>query len=197
MYIARVSIEKDFYYSNRLDNPNSHKGLIWKLFESHNLPYNSGGWLYRTDINDEKFYFFIMSKFKPETEYMTTRGIKTDIKYIPDDTFKEGNIYYYRCRVNPVTNRCINGKSKRFPKKNEDVPDWFLKQTTGAAECICKVENTYAQRSYKQGQIITHHCAEVSGTMKVKDNNKFVEMMYNGVGRAKRYGFGLIALSAK
>lgn len=191
MYITRLLIDKRTWYRYNLDNPNAHKGMLWHLFAHHNLPYNSGGFVFRVEKRNENFAIFVLSKLDPKSDELKNDRISVDIKMIPDTIFTNGSRYFFKTRVNPV--RFLNGK--RVPKDSNDVPDWIAKQMEKAAKCICKVENVGVQVSYKNGQVLTHHSVDVRGLVEIINSNAFIDLLTNGIGRARRYGFGLIALN--
>lgn len=127
----------------------------------------------------------ILSNNKPEGEDL-------EIKEIPDDYVSEGE-YRFRVKVNAV----VTKNKKRIPLVGDkQVREWFLKRAAswGVEVLSMDVLNTEKSISYKEGSCVTVCGSDVVGILKVVDADILRKVFENGIGKARRLGYGMIQL---
>ena len=192
MYLTRILIGHQDWHRRRLDNPNAWKGMLWHLFDHYSLPHNSGGYLFRVDKKGEYRIVLVVSGLAPNLKTIVGKDIEIKSKFISDSVFIRGAKYRFFTRVNPVITR----NSRREPYSNKDIPNWISKQMGDAARCcFCKIENVGVQWCLKDNMAIPQHSVDISGLLEVSDPKKFVDLICKGIGKSRRYGFGMISIS--
>lgn len=167
-----------------------HLGLhriIYKIFAGHDrVLYADKG------IQSGFRKVVVLSDKAPENNdfYMET-------KTIPDAFFKLG-AYRFQIDINPVKR---NKESRKLvPITNYDeIASWFADkakkwgfETAASALTVNSISAIKFQKN--DGNIVTINSANISGTIKVTDEELFIKSFRDGLGRAKAYGQGLLQL---
>jgi len=190
LYMARVVVlDTDQSWMELHENPNAWKGLLWRIFSHLGLPENEGGYVFRETFKMDCVDFFVLSPHRPDVMAYGRRPIKVDMKEVGVGAFPCGSRFRFVSRFCPTR----KSDGKRMKIMEEEVPAWLGKQMAGAAtvqECVV-VDRGY-QEARKGEQIIGHSWVDVEGVLEVVDSGLFIDKLGSGVGRGKRYGFGLI-----
>jgi len=108
--------------------------------------------------------------------------------------------YRFQLRANPT--RRENASRKRLPLRTvEEQKAWLMRKATqggfiidGDALQILPIGREWF-RIEKRGQQGVHHAVDFEGVLKVVDRTLFQEAFARGIGSAKGFGFGLLALA--
>jgi CRISPR system Cascade subunit CasE len=173
--------------------------LIWKAFPGRDG--QARDFLTRLDKRerDQKFRLLIVSARPPvrpsiwceELEAWQTREITT--------SFLAHRHYRFQLRANPTKRE--NVSRKRLPLRTaQEQGDWLKRkaQLNGFAvnEDLLRIipEGREWFRVEKRGQAGVHHAVEFEGVLGVTDPVAFQGAFAKGIGSAKGFGFGLLAL---
>jgi CRISPR-associated protein Cas6/Cse3/CasE subtype I-E len=105
-------------------------------------------------------------------------------KKIDLETFEEGEELFFTLVVNPT--KRIKGKRVAVTNFN----DWFHKKLEGI-EVTTKEFRDLGVVKNKNGSL-SHRLYQVSGSLKIKSKEKFLEILCRGVGSSKGFGFGML-----
>ena len=111
-------------------------------------------------------------------------------------TFSPGTYRIDVC-ANIVRNVFVNGKTKDIPLiKEEDISDWFNKRADSFGvvvnTVVIKGNESYRFRQKKNNNQITAVVNNVSVICQLKNEENFKNMVFNGIGAQKKFGFGLV-----
>jgi CRISPR system Cascade subunit CasE len=204
-YIAQVTV--DFATAARLglrDCYDWHQA-VWKAF-----PGRDGGrrnFLMRLDQRREGFRLLIVSPVQPvRPEWCPTDAESWKTKPIPETYFTRGRYAFQLC-ANPtkkvskgLADGTLTKNGRRVPlTRREELLEWI--QRKGAEGGFIVDEATLRAfsrgREYfeKKGQTGLHSAVEFQGVLRVADPAKFRETFTRGIGSAKAFGFGLLAIT--
>ena len=176
---------------------------VWQAFKSRDG--EKRDFLSRVDEADEAYRLVIVSSAAPaKPDWCPTDCFKT--KTIPDDFFTAGR-FRFSLLVNPTRkvrgdkegNRTKNGR--RMPiTKREHLIEWMQRKAQVGGFDIADPESlrtvpkprSYFQKGKMQG---VHYAVEFQGVITVTDPALFRTTFTNGIGSAKAFGFGLLALA--
>ena len=176
---------------------------VWQAFKGR-----AGGprdFLSRVDEADEAYRLLIVSPTAPtKPDWCPTDCFQT--KVIPADFFAPGR-FRFSLLANPTRkvrgdkdgNRTKNGR--RLPiTKREDLIAWMQRKGAAGGFDIGDRETLRTiprPRSYfeKKGAHGVHYAVEFQGLLKVTDPAAFHATFTTGIGSAKAFGFGLLALA--
>ena len=169
--------------------------------------------LSRVDEKDDAYRLLVVSATPPrKPDWCPTDCFQT--KPIADAFFEHPR-YRFSLRANP-TKKIIdpdkpkvirpdgridrNKNAKRVPLiRREDLLAWLNRKAGdgGFAVDIEAVHTVPRGREYffKPGARGVHHAVEFRGVLEVTDRPKFRETFVRGIGSAKAFGFGLLALA--
>ena len=176
---------------------------VWQAFKGRDG--EKRDFLTRVDEMDEAYRLLIVSPEAPaKPDWCPTDCFKT--KVIPDDFFAAGH-FRFSLLANPTRkvrgdkdgNRTKNGR--RMPvTKREDLIAWMQRKAEaggfeiGDPESLRTVPKprSYFQKGATQG---VHYAVEFQGVLAVTDAATFRTTFTTGIGSAKAFGFGLLALA--
>jgi CRISPR system Cascade subunit CasE len=176
---------------------------IWQAFKERDG--KTRDFLSRVDEIDEAYRLLIVSPSPPDKpDWCPTDCFKT--KAIPEDFFM-ANRYHFSLLVNPTRkvrsdkdgNRTKNGR--RLPlTQREDLIAWLQRKAEGGGFQVDDTETlrtipkprSYFRKEKVQG---VHSAVEFQGTLAVTDTKLFRITFTTGIGSAKAFGFGLLALA--
>jgi CRISPR system Cascade subunit CasE len=129
----------------------------------------------------------------PDAQVRHVEGIVSGIK--------EGDAYLFRTRLNPTVavkeewepdgQRRRRGKRRAVGEK--DMKKWL---DNLFAKCGAHAEYSYSyegiRRAVKRGTSVSLASCNVSGVITVQDPEMFRKAVTQGVGHAKRFGFGML-----
>ncbi|HSH39139.1 MAG TPA: type I-E CRISPR-associated protein Cas6/Cse3/CasE [Chthoniobacterales bacterium] len=176
----------------------------WQAFQGRNGQRRD--FLSRVDETDEGYRLLIVSPTAPtKPDWCPTDCFQT--KPIPDDFFSAGG-FRFSLLANPTRKvrgdkegaRTKNGR--RLPiTKREELIAWIQRKGTSGGFDVTDPDKTLRTiprpRSYfeKNGAHGVHYAVEFQGQLKVTDPAAFRSTFTNGIGSAKAFGFGLLALA--
>jgi CRISPR system Cascade subunit CasE len=162
--------------------------------------------LSRMDEIDDAYRLLIVSPAKPtKPDWCPTDCFKT--KEIPADFFAADR-FRFSLLVNPTRKLVVRNDAGERKKngsrvaltKREDLLAWLLRKAEaggfniGDPECIRTIPKprSYFQKGAMQG---VHYAVEFQGILTVTDPALFRATFTTGIGSAKAFGFGLLALA--
>ena len=176
---------------------------VWQAFKGRDG--EKRDFLSRVDEADEAYRLLIVSPAAPgKPDWCPADCFQT--KAIPEDFFTAGR-FRFSLLANPTRkvrgdkdgNRTKNGR--RLPvTKREDLIAWLQRKAEkggfeiGDAETLRTIPKprSYFQKGATQG---VHYAVEFQGVFTVTDPALFRTTFTTGVGSAKAFGFGLLALA--
>lgn len=177
---------------------------VWQAFKGRDG--EKRDFLSRVDEVDDAYRLLIVSPTGPtKPDWCPADCFKT--KAIPDNFFDAG-CFRFSLLANP-TKKLVrpdaDGKMKSTGKrvgltKREDLMAWMQRKAQAGGFDICDAESlrtipkprSYFQKSGMQG---VHYAVEFQGTLTVTDAALFRQTFNTGIGSAKAFGFGLLALA--
>jgi CRISPR-associated protein Cas6/Cse3/CasE subtype I-E len=170
-------------YVERLQRTRGHADIylehqaVWQLVDQHN-----GGarpeFLYRMENGGDYLRLLLMSN----------RALSEHSKAVP--SLVAGSAIAWKLRANPTADI----GSQRTPiYKPGGLQAWAKRKLSGALE-INELNFSIQppNKGYRGGNSITIHSVEFAGTATVSDPVALQSLLLSGVGRAKRFGFGLL-----
>ena len=176
---------------------------VWQAFNGRNGAQRD--FLSRVDEADEAYRLLIVSPIVPtKPDWCPTDCFQT--KAIPADFFAAGR-FRFSLLANPTRkvrgdkdgNRTKNGR--RLPiTKREELIAWMQRKGQAGGFDIGDPETLRTiprPRSYfeKKGAHGVHYAVEFQGALSVTDPAAFHISFTTGIGSAKAFGFGLLALA--
>lgn len=177
---------------------------VWQAFKGRDG--EKRDFLSRVDEADEAYRLLIVSPAAPsKPDWCPSDCFKT--KAIPDDFFTAGS-YRFSLLVNPTKKLVIRNEAGERKKngrrialtKREDLIGWILRKAEAGGFVIGDAESLRTlpkPRSYFQNGAIqgVHYAVEFQGVLTVTDQARFRSTFTTGIGTAKAFGFGLLALA--
>lgn len=186
--------------------------LIWQLFADD--PDRDRDFIFRRMGEDLPPEYLIVSEREPVDEDNFWE-IKTK-EYAPK--ISEGQTLQFSLRANPTVKKngsrhdVVMDARKELEEKGIDEEEWpsrpELAQREGTAWLKSREDqygfqlaedkiriDRYLQYNFKKkrnGREVTLSSLDFNGVLEVADTEKFMDSLFNGIGPAKAYGFGLI-----
>ncbi len=121
---------------------------------------------------------------------------KIRIREFPNQ-YLNASQYAFRITINPTKKESKSGKIISF-KNYQDISSWFCNHSPSwgfkTYESLLQVENIHVVQFKKEKHLITLAKAQISGHLEVTDRELFEKSFYQGIGRAKAFGCGLLQL---
>lgn len=162
--------------------------------------------LWRIDEVHGKKYLLIVSNNKPDTELLEKYGVVGSAATKEYDTFlmkiKQGQYMRFRVVLNPVVS-IFAKNSKRGLVKPHVTSDYqtqfFLDRTikngfSVKPEDVCIVEKGFVPYRKNGQKLIRLAKTAYEGVLEITDSNKFKQILVEGYGKKKAYGFGLMTV---
>jgi len=110
-----------------------------------------------------------------------------------------GGCYHFRLRANPTVKR----EGKRWPIiKDEDLRIWLERKFLVGGARLSGVtiiqegkREAVKRRQIEKNPVMTFSSVRFEGVLQVEDSDKLLELVRQGVGSAKGFGFGLLSLA--
>lgn len=177
---------------------------VWQAFKGRDGTKRE--FLSRVDEIDDAYRLLIVSPTEPtKPDWCPTDCFKT--KAIPEDFFAAGQ-FRFSLLVNPTRKLVVRNEAgarkkngRRIPlTKREDLIVWMQRKAEAGGFDIDDPENlrtipkprSYFQKAGMQG---VHYAVEFQGVLTVTDPPLFRTTFTTGIGSAKAFGFGLLALA--
>lgn len=166
--------------------------------------------LWRIDSLNNKIYLMILSEDKPDlTQAADKYAPAEELAWQTKDysnlllRVKNGTVWRFRLTANPTKSVAVpgkRGKVKACVTVNEQK-EWLLKRAE-ANGFILKDEQFDVVHSkwhaFEKGsddkREVTLRGVTYEGILLVEDEERFKQLLINGIGRAKAYGMGLMTL---
>jgi len=207
MYFSRITLRPDVESCSDIQTVASageyrlHQ-LAWSFFDSD--PNANRDFLFRHDITGGERLFYIVSRRKP----VDRKGIWRIATREYDPIIARGASLAFSLRCNPTRDRSNpNGKRERHDvvmdakKRNDADPvttamrDWLEKRGARCGFSLAGLTSaTYHRRSFpgRGGRAITLGVVDVVGFLKVTDATAFRQTLFDGMGRGRGFGMGLL-----
>jgi CRISPR system Cascade subunit CasE len=114
-----------------------------------------------------------------------------------DPTFRAGQSLFFRLRANPT--KRVDGKRLGLYKEEEAL-QWVERQAGANGFQITRLVCSPLSKSTAkngQGSQSTFCVARFDGTLRVLEPDKFMNVLKQGIGSGKGYGFGLLTVAAR
>jgi CRISPR system Cascade subunit CasE len=176
---------------------------IWQAFAGRDGAERD--FLIRVDQKEEAYRVLILSKTQPvKPDWCPTECFGT--KLIPSDYFSH-SAYRFSLLANPTKKLRVDNpdgsrkkNGRRVPiTQREDLIRWLARKGEAGGFTFdpeyLKTIPRGREFFYKEGTQGTHTAVEFQGILTVCDPDLFVNAVRTGIGSAKAFGFGLIALT--
>jgi CRISPR system Cascade subunit CasE len=177
---------------------------VWQAFKGHDGEKRE--FLSRVDEIDDAYRLLVVSSAEPtKPDWCPTDCFKT--KEIPGDFFAAGQ-FRFSLLVNPTRKLVVRNEAGERKKngrrialtKREDLLVWMQRKAEAGGFAIGDPESlrtipkprSYFQKGAMQG---VHYAVEFQGVLTVTDPTLFRATFTAGIGSAKAFGFGLLALA--
>ena len=177
---------------------------VWQAFKGHDGQKRE--FLSRVDEADDAYRLLIVSPAEPtKPDWCPSDCFKT--KAIPEEFFATEH-FRFGLLVNPTRKLVLRNEAgerkkngRRIPlTKREDLLVWIQRKAEaggfdiGDPETLRTVPKprSYFQKGAMQG---VHYAVEFQGVLTVTDSALFRTTFTTGIGSAKAFGFGLLALA--
>ncbi len=177
---------------------------VWEAFKGRDG--EKRDFLSRVDEVDDAYRLIIVSAAEPtKPDWCPTDCFKT--KAIPEDFLAAGS-FRFSLLVNPTRKLVVRNEAGERKKngrrialtKREDLIAWMQRKAEAGGFDIGDVESlrtvpkprSYFQKAGMQG---VHFAVEFQGVLTVTDPSLFRTTFTTGIGSAKAFGFGLLALA--
>lgn len=195
------------------DDLYQHHQFVWRLFNREDTATEKqGDFLYRMDYFVDTPVIHVLSRYQPQAAI--ARWQVESQPWQPD--IEDGALFQFSLRANPVVAQdgkrhdvFMHAKTQYAPDDpvplNQKMYDAGLQYLTKRAESLgvefmgntLEFGNKQTQTGIKPGeaqQTITITSADYKGVLKVTNKERFMEKLTSGIGRAKRFGCGLMLL---
>lgn len=203
-YITRIRVDYERAVRQlRIRDSYDWHQRVWEAFKGRDGEQRD--FLTRVDEADEAYRLLVVSPAMPaKPDWCPTDCFET--KLIPEDFFEAAH-FRFSLLVNPTRKvrgdrdgvRTKNGR--RLPiTKREDLVAWLQRKGEGGGFDFGDPETLRIipkPRSYfeKKGAHGVHYSVEFQGQLAVTDPSAFRTTFTAGIGSAKAFGFGLLAIA--
>ena len=213
MYISKVIPENNSYYLNLYNNQNrinNEHQLIWLLF-NYNRDMDRD-FIYQKKQTGEHTEFIVVSHRRP----INVKGLKVITKNY-DPKITTGERFKFNIEINP-TIRSVKTKNKVSvwdyyylqlfdkgcsqdqikEKREEKVKDWAIAKMEKYGMTIeeLEIESRYKYHINKSKNMfsskIVYDVISFVGILRVTNIKEFQEALFDGIGRCKGFGCGLL-----
>ena len=177
---------------------------VWQAFQGRDG--EKRDFLTRIDEVDEAYRVLILSPTAPQKpDWCPTDCFQS--KEMPPDFFQHGS-YRFSLLANPTKKETKPGPDGRKIRtgrriglyKPEELLAWMQRKAEaggfaveGEPRIIPKPRSYFHQSKTKMNGV--HHAVEFQGVLRVTDAAQFETTVHTGIGSAKAFGFGLLALA--
>ena len=207
MYLSRVEIDNNNRnYIRSLNHVGAYHDWVEQAFPEEISRGIRSRKLWRIDRLTGKDYLLVVSETKPDKNLLERYAVKES--YACKDyssflnTIRAGEKYHFRVVLNPIHSVLEEGKKrgKVYPLYSEEDQLHFLSSRAEKYGFHIN-ENEYMvtergqekllKRGGKSANLVK---AVYEGLLVVDNAEKFVELLINGMGREKAYGFGMMTV---
>ena len=214
MYLSRIELNITKRQTlAALSNPNFFHGAIESAFPGERVRK-----LWRIDKLKEKTYLLLVSPEKPPaTALIEQFGTGAPWETIDYDQvvsqINNGDVWRFRLTANP-TRRYPGSKARCAIIGEDNLRKWFTERTLSHGFSVspvipntCSIDSPCKGDSLKITEIkkisffkrrenmyVTVNTVTYEGILCVTDAEKFKQTLFNGIGREKAYGIGLLTI---
>lgn len=163
--------------------------------------------LWRIDRIGDRTFLLIVSEVKPDLKTLEKYGVVNTAKTKDYEKFleklKEGQTLRFRVALNPVISKMdenTKGRGKIYPCYNiEDQRKFLLDRSLKNGFELKDEDFQIVERAHpllkKRGmKHVKLNKVVYEGKLKIKDREKFIKTLKEGIGREKAYGFGMMTV---
>lgn len=179
-----------------------HDSYAWHQQLWHAFPGKDGAprpFLFRVDDKHETFRVLLLSTDAPTEQAWGAWEIKPVA-----DSFLAHDRYLFQVRANPTVKRVVRdteGTLKRNGRRTaiydaDGLRTWMERKAQQAGFELLECSPGPAVQSYfvKDGRRGKHIAVDFQGALRVTEHGAFKRAFHAGIGPAKAFGFGLLAL---
>jgi len=187
----------------KITDPYSLHRVVYSLFEDvrseqEKQASSTSGILYAEQVGDYKSRKILLLSNRSPKEKVDGKYGEVQSKAISDSFLHHSN-YRFKVIVNPTKRDSASRKLVPI-RGREAIHDWFAKRakTSWGFEVLpdqLQVDSiNVLQFKDKSQRNITMAQAQVQGTLKVTDQQQFINSFSQGIGRGRAFGCGLLQL---
>ncbi len=163
--------------------------------------------LWRIDKIGDRTFLLIVSEVNPDLKALEKYGVDNTARTKDYERFleklKEGQTLRFRVALNPVISKMdenTKGRGKIYPCYNiEDQRKFFLERALKNGfelkdEDFQIVERAHPLLKKKGMKNVKLNKVVYEGKLKIKDRERFIKTLKEGIGREKAYGFGMMTV---
>ena len=206
MYLARIYLNlKKRKTKQALSQPKLFHGAIEETFKPKK--YRN---LWRIDSIGGKDYLMILSPeysdFKNLIDQFGYKEFPAETKKYESflDGLKEGEKWNFRIIANPTKDLSSASKRKTIPLASiEDQKNWLIQKgekngfliTENDFDVFKKQTFEFRKLKEKSKRKVTLFAVTYEGVLKIQDIDLFKKALYQGIGRGKAYGLGMLTIA--
>ncbi|BAQ23880.1 type I-E CRISPR-associated protein Cas6/Cse3/CasE [Streptococcus troglodytae] len=207
MYISRVEIDRNNRRKIKdLTHVGAFHGWVEQSFSEEVEQNIRTRKLWRVDTLGGKNYLIIISSEKPDLPLLEKYGVKGSAQTKSYDGFlnslKQGSLMKFRVTLNPVISMPNKGAKRGFLKPLVSIQEQmkYLMDRSEKNGFLLKEDDFFVvEKGYeilrKSGmKPIRLVKAVYEGTLTISDAARFREVLTEGIGKKKAYGFGLLTV---
>lgn len=206
MYLTRVEID----FNNRknakeLNHLGAYHNWVEESFPQEFDKKIRTRKLWRIDTLNNKKYLLIVSEDKPDLDRLERYGVKGSGETKDYSRFlnslKEGADYKFRLVANTTVSKPIVGKRGRVVPLVDviDQMDYLLARSEKNGFILNPsdfyvLDSSFLPLKKHNEKTINLVKTTFQGELTIKDREKFISLLTNGLGRKKAYGFGMMTV---
>ena len=208
MYISQVEIDlKNRRKIRDLTHLGAYHNWVEMSFPEEINKKERSRKLWRIDRIGDRTFLLIVSEVKPDLKVLEKYGVDNTARTKDYEKFleklKEGQTLRFRVALNPVISKMdenTRGRGKIYPCYNiEDQRKFFLDRSLKNGfeledEDFQIVERAHPLLKKKGMRNVKLNKVVYEGKLKIKDRERFIKTLKEGMGREKAYGFGMMTL---
>jgi CRISPR system Cascade subunit CasE len=208
MYLSRLKLNPSLRKTRELlINPYTLHQAVYRAFPDRELG-GPGRVLYRVD-QSQRFgivSLLVQSEKAPDwnkVDFLTECILKEAECKTFSPYLINGQHLYFHLRANPTVKRQAEGKKNGFRMgllREEDQIKWLQRKAEESGftivTCQAKPEGIIQdERGQGVKSTLRHYAVRFTGMLKVLDPGIFTAALYDGIGPAKGFGFGLLSVA--
>ncbi|HVR37419.1 MAG TPA: type I-E CRISPR-associated protein Cas6/Cse3/CasE [Methylomirabilota bacterium] len=208
LFLTRAFVDFELAFKRGLRDSYRWHQAVWEAFPGR--PEEKREFLTRLDVKDRGFQLLLLSASEPSkpdwapTDHWETKPI--------DAAFFNHERYSFQLRANPTKklrvtlpdgSRKKNGRRQPLTAR-EELEQWIARKADGGGFAIDPAQvrihparkETFVKQEESAGRLLgVIQGMEFRGTLEVRDRGKFIQAFGTGIGPAKAFGYGMLALA--
>lgn len=208
LHLTRAFVDFELAFKRGLRDSYRWHQAVWEAFPGREQAKRD--FLTRLDVKDRGFQLLLLSVTTPtKPDWAPTSCWES--KAI-NDTFFEYPYYAFQLRANPtkkVRVQLSNGERKKNGRRQpltdrKSLEEWIVRKAESGGFVVepedVRIHPAKKEAFVKRGESSDRLLGVIQGvdfrgTLKVVDRDKFIETFRSGIGPAKAFGYGLLALA--